>query len=300
MDFKQIEAFASVMEQGSFSKAAEALYLTQPTVSAHVSLLEKELGTQLLQRGSKQLEPTEAGLVLYTYAKKLLATRDEAVDAVAQKINSVHVITLATSTVPAKYYLPKLMTEFRAIHPDIIFDLIEGDSTKAEEVLLAGKADLGFVGYKPESKRCAAAPFAHDQLVVITPNTEYYRNLGGKFTADMLMNEPYVSREKGSGTRIESESFLRQLGIDPEKLNTVVETRSTESVKRFVSQGVGISIASKAASEDYLEFGKLLCFDFEPMSPKRQLYVIRLRNITLSKGAKDFFEYVKSTPIDDI
>lgn len=298
MDFKQIEAFAAVMEHGSFSKAADALYLTQPTVSAHVALLEKEFGTQLLQRSTKQLEATEAGNVLFDYAKKLLALRDDAFNAVSQKINNSQSIAIAASTVPAKYYLPKLMTEFRALHTDIAFDLSEGDSVETEALVLSGKAELGFVGYKPEGKRCVAVAFAEDQLAVITPNTEYYRNLGSSFTVEMLMNEPYVSREKGSGTRIETESFLRQAGIDPDNLKTVVETRSTDSVKRFVSQGFGIAIVSKAASGDYIEFGKLLCFELEPVSPKRQLYIIKRRNVSLSKGAKEFFEYVKKRPLD--
>lgn len=300
MDFKQIEAFAAVMEHGSFSKAAQALYLTQPTVSAHVAMLENELGTKLLQRTTKELIPTEAGNIFYGYSKQLLELRVKACNAVSAHVSGENpTVSIATSTVPAQYYLPRLMTEFRNANPVVSFSVMQGDSAFAEDAVLSGSAELGLLGRKPESSRCIAAPFAGDHLVIVTPNTERYRQLGDSFPISLLLTEPYVSRESGSGTRTEVENFMLKAGIDPGQLNTVVKTRTTESVKRLVSQGAGISMISEAAAGDYVEFGKLLKFQPERMSPTRQLYIIKLRNSVLSQWAMEFFNYVKSSGLNE-
>lgn len=297
MDFKQIEAFAAVMEHGSFSRAAEALYLTQPTVSAHVALLEQELGVKLLHRTTKALSPTEAGQALYTYARQLLDTREEACRVMSERYGDQSAtITLAVSTVPSQNYLPKLTAAFRDEHPGIAFEVLHGNSGNAEAMLLSGKAELALIGKKPESTRCMAVPFAEDTLVVITPNIPRYRALLGRdFPLSMLLTEPFVSRELGSGTRAETEAFLRSVNIDPAALNTVVETRSTEGVKKMVSEGAGIAIVSKAASDDYADFGKILSFSPDSDPPRRKLYVLRLRNSSLSQAARSFFEFVRDS-----
>lgn len=297
MDFKQIEAFAAVMEHRSFSKAADALYLTQPTVSAHVALLEQELGVKLLHRTTKALSPTEAGEALYAYARTLLDTREEACRVMSEQYGEQSaVVTLAVSTVPAQNYLPKLTATFREAHPGIAFEVFHGNSGDAEAMVLSGKAELALIGKKSESARCMAVPFAEDTLVVITPNTPRYQALLGRdFPLSMLLTEPFVSRELGSGTRAETEIFLRSVGIDPNRLNTVVETRSTEGVKKMVSEGAGIAIVSKAASDDYVEFGKILSFSPDSAPPRRKLYVLKLRNSVLSQAARRFFEFVRSS-----
>lgn len=297
MDFKQIEAFAAVMEHQSFSKAAEALYLTQPTVSAHVAMLEQELGVKLLHRTTKTLYPTQAGESLYAYARKLLDTREEACRIMSEQYGEQSaVVTLAASTVPAQNYLPKLTTAFRDEHPGIAFNVFHTNSYNAEAMLLSGKAELALIGKKPASPRCMAVPFAEDTLAVITPNSPRYQALLGRdFPLSMLLTEPFVSRELGSGTRAETEAFLRSVHIDPSQLNTVVETRSPEGVKKMVSEGAGIAIISKAASDDYAEFGKILSFSPNSTPPRRRLYVVKLRDRTLSRAAQLFFEFAKTS-----
>ena len=296
MDFKQIEAFVAVIEHHSFSRAAESLFLTQPTISSHITHLEHELGVKLLSRNTRDLNPTEAGEQLFSYAKQLLALRDEAISAVAVQQDNVKTVLLAASTVPATSYLPRLTADFRQDHPSVVFQVLHGNSNEAEAMLLSGKAELAFAGQKPHSSRCIAAPFAQDKLVVITPNTPRYQALQGSvFPLAMLLTEPYVGREKGSGTRYESEEFLRSIGIDPEDLHVAVETRSTDSAKKMVSEGLGISIVSEAACADYVDFGKVLRFSLGGLTRIRQLYVLRLRNGIISREAREFFEYVKGS-----
>ena len=295
MDFKQIEAFAAVMEYGSFSRAAEVLYLTQPTVSTHVALLEQELGVKLIHRTTKTLSPTEAGEALYVYCQQLLAIRDEAYRDISDRFGSQSaIVTLAGSTVPSQSYLPRLIASFRETHPGVSFEVFHGNSDDAEAMLLSGKAELALIGREPESSRCWAVPFAEDQLVVITPNTPRYQALiGRKFPVTMFLTEPFVSREPGSGTRSETESYLRSIGIEPSALNTVVETRTAEGVKKMVSEGAGIAIISKIASDDYAAFGKILSFVPDSDPPHRKLYALRLRNSVLSQAARQFLEFVR-------
>lgn len=294
MDFKQIEAFAAVMEHGSFSRAAEALYLTQPTVSAHVALLEQELGVKLLHRTTKTLSPTEAGETLYTYAHQLLSIREEACLEISQRFGEENcVVSLAGSTVPSQSYLPRLIAAFREAHPGISFEVFHGNSDDAEAMLISGKVELAFVGREPESSRCRAIPFAEDRLVVVTPNTPRYQALLGRdFPTAMFLTEPFVSREAGSGTRAETENYLRSISIDPHALNTVVETRTAEGVKKMVSEGAGIAIISKIASDDYVSFGKILSFSPDSAPPCRKLYAISLRNSVLSPAARSFLDFV--------
>ena len=129
MDFKQLEAFAYVVKLKSFSRAAEQIYLTQPTISNHISTLEKELDTKLLERGSKTVYPTPSGKILYNYAEKMLNLREDAVCAVRRYNKELKGnLTICASTVPSQYVLPKLMTAFREEYPNVVFQINRQDS----------------------------------------------------------------------------------------------------------------------------------------------------------------------------
>ena len=147
IDIKELEAFACVVEKGSFSRAAEALYLTQPTISAHVASLERKLGIKLLVRTTKEIYPSDAGNLLYEYAKEILRLRTSAVQAIKAFSKEMRgVIHVAASTIPGQYYLPKMIQSFRAEYPDISFNLQLLDSTEVAEQIAARKAEIGFTG----------------------------------------------------------------------------------------------------------------------------------------------------------
>lgn len=292
MDFKQLEAFICVAEYHSFSRAAEQLHLTQPTISSRVAALEQELQIQLLQRPAAV--PTEAGVLLDRYARDILSLRDQALEALGQLSREIRgTVTVAASTIPGQYFLPRLLQAFRAEHPEVTFDVRLVDSAEAAGQVLSRSAELGFTGTLPEDPRCLSWEFADDRLVVITPNEPRFREyLTTGFPVGELLRQPYISREKGSGTRIETESLLRQLGVDPTQLQTAVEVRSTESLKKMVSEGVGLAILSHSACEDYCQFGKLLAFDLQGTVLRRKLYLIRRRGSLLSPAAQAFCNFV--------
>ncbi len=296
IDMKELEAFASVVEKGSFSRAAEALYLTQPTVSAHVASLERKLGIKLLVRTTKEIYPSDAGNLLYEYAREILRLRSGAVQAIKAFSKEMRgTITIAASTIPGQYYLPKLIQSFRASYPDINFNLQILDSSEVAEQISSRKAEIGFTGTIINLPKCVYQELTEDRLVIITPNTpQYQAYLSTGFPIRQLTRETFINREAGSGTRLETEAFLKEMGVNLRDINTAVEVRSTESIKQMVSEGLGIAIISKSACEDYCQFKKILAFNFDSINLRRKLYLVRHKNSILSPIAQAFFDYVAS------
>lgn len=293
IDMKELEAFVSVVDQGSFSRAAKSLYLTQPTVSTHVAVLERKLGIKLLVRTTKEVYPSDAGNLLYDYAKEILQLRERAVQALHAYSHEMQgSVTVAASTIPGQYFLPRLIQGFRADYPDVSFSLQLLDSTEVAGQVAARKAEVGFTGTMIHLPKCVYQPFAEDRLVVITPNTPKYRVYQSTgFPTWQLTQESFISRESGSGTRLETESFLREMGVDVEGIRVAVEVRSTESIKQMVSEGLGIAVISQSACEDYCKFKKLLAFNFDSVKLRRKLYLVRHKNSILSPIAQTFYDY---------
>ena len=291
MDLKHLEAFAAIVETGSFGKAAEALYKTQPTISACVMALEQEIGVRLFDRGAGKTHVTEAGEVLYGYAKRMLALREEAMEAVGAAAGKC-VISVAASSIPARYYLPELMAAFWGEHSDVSFEVSEKDSDAVIKSVLSGQAEIGFCGTHPEDGRINCTVTAIDRLVVVTPDRPEYRAyLDSGFPAGLFAALPVIAREQGSGTRTETEKFLRGCGIEPESLNITAELDSTEAIKQLVSGGAGVSVLSRSAAADYLNFGRLLAFDFEGGVMERKLYAIRKKGGIINPAAREFFAF---------
>lgn len=296
MDFKQLEAFVYVVRLKSFSKAAQQIYLTQPTISAHINSLEKELDTKLIERGTKYVYPTKPGSILFQYAVKLLNLRDEAGCAVKNYNKELKgELRLCASTVPSQYILPKVISAFREEYPNVTFTIQRQDSGKVVESIAANTAEIGFCGTELNSRDCRFERFTEDRLVVITPNNDQFRAmLPGNLKSDLLKREPLIMREEGSGTRKEMEHFLAQTGIDIGELKVVAQFDDPDSIKHSVSQGMGISIISKAAVEDYDQFGLLLSFDLNGVDMKRHLYLVTHKNQPLSFIGEVFYNFVKS------
>ena len=294
IDMKELEAFSCVVEKGSFSRAAEVLYLTQPTVSAHVASLERKLGVKLLVRTTKEIYPSDAGNLLYDYTQEILRLRSAAVQAIQAFSKEMKgTITVAASTIPGQYYLPKLIQSFRTIYPDINFNLQILDSTEVADQISSRKAEVGFTGTVINLPKCVYQELTEDRLVIITPNTPQYQSyLATGFPIRQLTKETFISREAGSGTRLETEAFLKEMGVNLKDINTAVEVRSTESIKQMVSEGLGIAVISKSACEDYCQFKKILAFNFDSINLRRKLYLVRHKNSILAPIAQTFYDYV--------
>ena len=276
MDIKQLEAFCMVVRQGSFSRAARVLGVSQPTVSAHISTLEKELGCELLIRTSKSILPTDKGATLLGYAQGIMSLRQKALEELSREDSRyTGSITIAASSVPAQYCLPELLSEFSREYPGVSYQLHNTNSLQAVEEVRRGKADIALTGARVENTNCEFTSFLKDELVIITAN-----------------NERFIARELGSGTRMEYEQLLRSEGIEPGELNTVAEMNYSEAVKKSVAGGLGIAIISIHAISDELSSGRLLCFNLGDKAMQRDLYLVIRRNRSEMSTAALFSSFV--------
>lgn len=289
MDFRQLEIFAAVVEEGGFSRAGDKLFLTQPTVSAHINGLENELGQRLLERGGKEVRPTESGKRFYGYARRMLALRAEALAAMHGEDHS-GTIDIAASSVPAQYLLPGLIGGYHQLHPEINFNILRTDSGGVSRMVSDGQVELGLSGSKITDDACVYQPIAEDRLILILPDRPEYRSLL-KTPADVatLLRQPMICREPGSGTRREFEKYLRRV-LPQLQLRIIAEMDDQDSIKRAVAAGLGVAVISERAAEDYIRLGQILAYPLEEAG--RSLYLVRRRKHILSSRVADFANYL--------
>ncbi len=294
MNLKQLEAFVRVAETKSFSAAARELYLTQPTVSAHIASLERELNTCLLIRNTKGVALSEAGKELYAYAEQMLELEQKIQErfGIAGR-RSGSVLRIAASTIPAQYLLPGIMAEFRKQYPEEQIKLFETDSGGVVEMIMDHKADVGFTGTVLERGGCTYIPFYQDELIVLTPAAEKYRNRRGKDIVSWITEEPLILREEGSGTRKEALRILAQRQIEPQMLNIAAVMENQEAIKRSVGSGMGVSILSGLAASEEIAEGKLLGFPLEANGGKRDINMVFDSGYPSLPAADKFIRTVK-------
>lgn len=293
MNLKQLEAFVQVSESGSFSKAAKELFLTQPTISAHISSLEKELNVRLFIRNTKEVSLSDDGKDLYRYAKQI-TDLEKAIEErfYMDSDDGKHFITIAASTIPAQYLLPKVLMCYRERYPKEQIKIMETDSSEVVTQVVDHMVDVGFTGTVLEKKHCKYIPFYKDELAVITPDIPEYRILKeqNRDDIDWIKRKPLILREEGSGTRKEAEKQLKNAGISMEALDIVASIANQETIKKSVKQGMGITVLSRLAAED--EDG-LLIFPIPGADEGRDINLVYNKNYQMTRSADRFIRIVK-------
>ncbi len=296
MNLKQLEAFVQVSESGSFSRAAKELYLTQPTISAHIASLEKELSVRLFVRNTKEVGLSDDGKELYKYARQIVDLEKKIEERFCAKdTGEKRCITIAASTIPAQYLLPKVLIRFNEKYPDEQIKIIETDSSKVVTQIIDHMADVGFTGTVLEKKHCKYIPFYKDELVIVTPNTERYQRLKEEQTENIhwLLEEHVIMREEGSGTRKEARKQLKRAGINPAELDVIASIENQETIKKSVRQGMGVSILSRLATKDETRDGYILAFPIPKSDNGRDINLVYNKNYQLSSSAERFIKIVK-------
>ena len=293
MNLKQLEAFVQVSESGSFSKAAKELFLTQPTISAHISSLEKELNVRLFIRNTKEVSLSDDGKDLYRYAKQI-TDLEKAIEErfYMDSDDGKHFITIAASTIPAQYLLPKVLMCYRERYPKEQIKIMETDSSEVVTQVVDHMVDVGFTGTVLEKKHCKYIPFYKDELAVIAPDTPEYRILKeqNRDDIDWIKRKPLILREEGSGTRKEAEKQLKNAGIFMEDLDIVASIANQETIKKSVKQGMGITVLSRLAAED--EDG-LLIFPIPGADEGRDINLVYNKNYQMTRSADRSIRIVK-------
>ena len=292
ISIRQLEVFVATAEYCSFTKAAEDLHLTQSTVSMHIRTLEEVLDACLIERGArKKVILTEEGKRVYSIAKDILSR----VDALQEHRTEggEELLRIGTSTVPAQYLLPKLLSGFLKKHSRVKYILRRGDSEHILDCVEKGEVRIGLVGYKNDNRALIFQEIARDHLVLITENSEAFRNLQaeGK-TGNDLLALPMIAREESSGTQHAADAFLQRLGVQTP--NIVARMDNPESIKMSVAEGIGMSIISDLAVSEEIRTGKLLAFPFSPQTEERKLYTVWPRDALLTSTELRFIQHVKS------
>jgi len=283
MDFKQLEAFVKVMELASFSKAAEAIFLSQPSVSTYISALEKDLGMQLLNRSTKEVSPTLAGKIFYEHAKELLALKTNA----ATRIKNLSgdnsgEINIIASSVPSQYILPEVLASFCELYPEISVHVKQADTAEGVKHVINQKADIGILGGIAEADKCDFKEFMSERMIFIAPALAGFCPHKEYELDELLYNNRFISREKGSGTRAAYEGHFAAYGIDLGKMNSNISFDNTQSIINAVIGGMGIAVVSEYAAWPYVEKGVIAPIKTRPELPERKFYYVLKKNFSHS------------------
>lgn len=288
MNLKQLEVFIKVAETGSFSKGAEATFITQSTVSQHISALEEEFGLKLLDRTGRGALLTEGGKLLLDRARRLVDYAHEIPAAIA-RFKGVEEVKLkvAGSSIPGEYMIPAALPLLSSRYPSLSITLLQGDSQGVLEKLLAEQVEVGVVGGCFPEEGIDLSPFATDELVLIAPAGHRWSDASGISTGD-LWSESFVLRETGSGTGKASAEALRKAGIDVGSVRVSAHLGSNEAVKRAVMAGIGISFISLLSVQRELAQGALIKVPVADVRIRREFYLASRKGRELSPAAVGF------------
>jgi DNA-binding transcriptional LysR family regulator len=293
MDLRRLEVFSKVYEMKSFSRAAKACLLSQPTVSEHIRYLETFLEVQLFDRLGREVVPTQAGDILYTYAQRMLNLRREASRSLEMYRGKMSgEIELGGSTIPGQYILPALIGRFKENLGDVRITLIIADTMKITTMVLDGSLELGVVGARMKNSKLHFDQLFDDELVLAVSPEHLWANRS-QVRLHELSEAPFIMREHGSGTRMMMVKILEQAGFDHHKLNVVAEMGSTEAIRQGIKAKVGISILSRRAISDDLRFQQLCHIPIQDLSFIRRFYLVTHKKRTRSPLGEAFVSFLK-------
>ena len=291
MDFKQIEAFVNVVRYKSFSKAADATFFTQPTISTHIRNLEKELGVKLLDRKSRIVEMTPQGNKFYKYAVEMINARAQAFDALNDTSENIGgILEIQTSSIPSVTFLPDLLSGFRSSHPGIQYYVSVSDTQTVIENITERRGEIGFIGEKINLSSMECTKVAVDKSVLIAPVN--YDMPSSIKLADAIQF-PFIWRETGSATRRTFEQAALRSGFEKDEFEVAALVDDMDTMIRSVEAGLGVAIISEKVASSL--GGRVQVADIEDFSEDRVFYMINLKSISFSPAAEAFSEYVKKS-----
>lgn len=275
----QLRAFLAVVEAGSVHVAAQRLHVSQPSVSAAVSALGKELDAELVERSGRGIRLTPAGEAFVPYAAQVLGLldrgREAAREAAAPERARIRIVAVNTA---GEYLAPTLIDGFRKEHPDVELSLEIGNRHTVLERLASRAADVG-IGGRPISKGVRGEPFADNVLVVV-----------GRERPGDLAGATWLLREEGSGTRATGERFLAELGIEPQSVLTL---GSNGAVKQALRLGLGVTLISELAVADELARGELVRIEAPGTPIPRPWYALVPDGVPLRPSVQRFLAFLR-------
>lgn len=288
LSIRQIDAFVALVEQGSFTRAARRLRLSQSTVSGHIADLERRLGVRLVERDRDGVKPTAAGQALLKPSREVLRAERNARMAIAELTGLLRgSLVIGGSTIPASYLLPALLGEFRRAHPGVSLRLVTGDSRAVAHMVRTGEVELGVVGALPHESGVRSWSVGRDHLVFVVAKGQPLAQKRSLAVAEAL-RQPLVMREEGSGTREATLAALaRALGKrELESLEIACEVGSAEAMKAAVRAGLGAAFVSDLSVRDELERGILVAVKVKDFEAAREFHLVAREEEILSPAAR--------------
>ena len=280
MDFKQLESFVAVVDEGSFSNAAERLQLSQSMVTIHVRNLETELGTRLLNRTTRSMELSADGRTFYYYAKQMLKLTRDSLFALTRANQDDNTINIVATPYTSRYYLAKHIVEFRKRAPEVGFSITVCYNTEILNKMRAGGYEFAFCNMNVMDAELTVKHYKSAHLVVITPNEERFQKLPKDlFPKEMLAQEPLITRSSSSALQQEFLRWAKQ-HLPGVKLSVAAAVDDTETIKNLVAAGVGISFISEIAVEEFINDGKVLAFPLEDTMPHHLYFAYKKKYLS--------------------
>lgn len=291
MDFKQLQSFVTVVESQSFTRAAEQLFVSQPTISAHIHALEEELQTPLLIRTTKNIEVTQKGRQVYLHALEILKTRERMIQTCAGEEKQI--IRIGASTIPASYMLPQILPEYGQSCPQTYFSILRSESGAVLQGVAQGRFDLGFSTSQGD-ETLISQPLCRDRMILIAPVSDYYLQLYEKKEASLeaLLAHPVILREKSGAGKKQADRYLSEMGIDEESLEVIARANDQETVKNLVAAGMGVSLISQRAARNFIEEKRVLCFEL-PVKSEKTIYLVARKTQWHNANIQRFVRYVQ-------
>ena len=269
MDFKQLESFIKIAQYNSFSRAAEKLYLTQPTLSNHIISLEKELKTFLFNRANKKVSLTDAGILFHQHALDILHSRDRALFALNEFKSSISgSLEISSSTIPQYFFLANLIQKFNLEYPNVKYKILRHDSEEVLKKITLGEIDFGIVGKKMKVNNIEYKEIMGDEIVLIS-NSTFSKDV---INIQQIKSIPLILREKKSATRSILLDKLSEYNIKIDEMNIVAEIENASTIKQFVNRGIGLAFVSTREINSDLNCNKLKIIEINDFKITRNFY----------------------------
>jgi len=293
MNLNLFKTYVRVVETQNLSKTADDFGISQPAVTKQIQSLEDLFGVLLLERSGRKLKPTEAGEILYNYAKEVIKAVEKTERAMEEVSESRKgSLYLGASTIPGQYILPYLIKIYKDKFTSISISMDIADTEKIFTRVAERELDIGIVGAWINNRKVDGFQWLEDELVLIVPENHRLAKYQ-EVKLSNLLNERWIFREKGSGTRKALEAILASHSISKDELNIYMEAGSTEAVLALVESGMGISIVSRWAIKR-IELRKIKAVKVDEVDAHRSLYIIYPRQKIRRKSVNNFLEYLKA------
>ena len=293
MEIHHLKIFVSVYRNKSFTRAAEDLNISQPTISEHIKNLEHSLSCSLFDRLGRSIKPTPEAEVLYPRALQLLDDLEQMHDEIMAAGTGIRGnLVIGASTIPGTYILPRLAYTFKKLHPDVAFEIIIEDSGKITNMVLQHDLLCGIVGVETPSNKLDFIPVIEDELVLVATRKVLDQK---SITLEKLAAIPFLQREDDSGTRQTFEFFLGKKNTSSAGFNIVATLGSTSAVKQAVKESLGASVISRIAVQEELDNRTLHEIQIRNLRMKRKFYLVRQKKRTIPPQYHAFCDHLRNT-----